>query len=221
MKIWVAVALLAGLVIAGFAAAGFVVLCGIYLITQAGGGSPPTAPSVEVGMPIDEEEKPRPRVKEVNPDTPLRRANTNAVLAKWQKRVTVKASSEADKNGTAKAIDGDRRTAWVSAGDVSRPDRTTEWIEVRFPEPVSVNRVTIVPSFTNITYAVTEAKIDLTDSEGKSLFSTVVTNGNAAIPGNLDTPAGFEFHEVRTIRITALSSAKKLSPVAIAEVLVE
>lgn len=113
---------------------------------------------------------PVPRVAQLD----ARRPNSNMLIKRHAGQITVSASSFWVNWPAEHVIDGDHATAWYSEnGDAPMCDRQP-WVQLRFPEDITVRRITILgtrdPQYPN-GYFILEGTLQLLDEHERVLLT--------------------------------------------------
>ncbi len=98
--------------------------------------------------------------------------NKNTLITKHKKDLKLAASSSFGGYRVDRLIDGDSGTSWFSEGGDTTTKNKNPWVEVEFPEDVTIARVTLLGNREAAYpkgYDVLEGKIELFDKDGKSL----------------------------------------------------
>ena len=165
-------------------------------------GSPPAsdpAPKVQ-----QEQKADIPAVPELKP---------GELLTRHRSKLKVTASSFWPGWPPEKAIDGDPATSWFSQTADAAALKTTPWVEVTFPEDVTVQHVLALgnrePSWP-VNYSIVVAKIELYDAGGRLVRSQ---NNETAVP-----TFDIEFHfkapvaKVRRLRFVSVADQGDKNP---------
>jgi len=158
-------------------------------------------------------------------ETPAKVENKNTLIKQHKDKLDLSASTFYQGWPVERAFDGDAATSWFSATNDAVAKGAKPWVQVTFPEDVTVNRVTILgnrePPW-QIGYSILAGSVELRDKEGKRLH---YEEGDAT--GDVKD---FEFKlkkpltGVRSIRFTALGDEGDKNPffdIAIGEFQVE
>lgn len=151
--------------------------------------------------------------------------NTSALVKKYRDKLKFTSSTFWPGWPEEKAFDGNLETSWFTQRGDAAAKGTKPWIEVTFPEDVTVKRVTILgnrePAWLN-GYTILAGAVELKDAQGKRLHY----EDNEGVGNFRD----FEFRmkdpvtKVRTVRFTSLGDQGDQNPyddIAIAEMLIE
>lgn len=150
---------------------------------------------------------------------------STALMARFAGRIEARASSSWTGWGSERLIDGDPDTSWFSAGGDAAALGKKPWVELRFPEPVTVAKVSLLgnrepnwPKGFSIHYGL----LELFDEKGKVIASIKNEEKNllADVDFKLKAPVG----GVRAVRFTSLmddGDKTHWRDIALAEVLVE
>lgn len=131
--------------------------------------------------------------------------NKNGLVKQYQDKLTVTASTFWPGWAPEKLIDGDPQTSWFSAGGDAAAKGTKPWVQVTFPQDVTVTRVTLLGNRELAwpdNFTVLSGLVEFLDADGKPLWTE-----EAEGAGKL---RDFEFKpkkpvaKVRTIKFTAL-----------------
>jgi hypothetical protein len=183
-------------------------ICAVFTLGEvAFAQSPQTAKPISEAAPEQQKPEPpapRPAVPEVKP---------GELLTRYRGRLKVKASTTYPGWPPEKAIDGDAQTSWFSQSGDAAALRTKPWIEVAFPEDVTVQHVLALGNrepawLTN--YSIIVARIELYDAAGTLLGS----QGNEVSTPQFD----IEFHfkakvaKVRKLRFVSIADQGDKNP---------
>ncbi len=153
--------------------------------------------------------------------TPL----STPLMARFHGRITTDASSTWTGWPASRLVDGDATTSWFSAGGDAAALGTKPWVEVRFPEAVTVTRVTLLgnrePAWLK-GFSIHYGRLDVLDHAGAVLASVKneAKNTLADITFTLKAPVA----GARVVRFTSLmddGDRTQWRDIALAEVLVE
>ncbi|MBI5545964.1 MAG: discoidin domain-containing protein [Deltaproteobacteria bacterium] len=135
------------------------------------------------------------------------------LLARLRARLKARASTVYEGWPAQKAIDGDPKTSWFSASGDAAALKTAPWIEVSFPEDVTIQHVLALgnrePDWL-VNYSIVVARLELYDHTGLKL----ATQGNETALPTFD----IEFHleapvpKVRRLRLVSLSDQGDKNP---------
>jgi F5/8 type C domain len=172
-----------------------------------------------------EEKKPdRPRV-DVKELPPVKTDNKNGLILKHRKELKFDASSFWPGWPMEKLVDGELQTSWFSAMDDTTTKGKTPWVEIIFPEDVTVQRVTVLgnrePAWLN-GYTILAGKLELRDKDGKKLFAE--ENDGVGNFRDFDFKMKKAVQKVRSVRFTSLGDQGDQNPytdIAIAEIQVD
>ena len=89
------------------------------------------------------EDKP-PRKVELKELPPVKSDNKNTLITNYKAKLEVTASTTYPGWPATNAVDGVETTSWFSATGDAAAKKTKPWLEVKFPEDVTVSRVTIL-----------------------------------------------------------------------------
>lgn len=107
------------------------------------------------------------------PAAPGRARNTNRLIAKYRDKLTLRASSAWSGWPVDNAFDGKPETSWFSMQDNAAARDQRPWVQVAFPEAITVRRVTILgnrdPAWRE-GYTIRAGAIELLDKDGKRLY---------------------------------------------------
>ena len=156
---------------------------------------------------------------------PVKTNNKNTLIEKYKNQLKLKASSFWSGWPVTSAFDGNALSSWFSARGDSAAHRTNPWVEVTFPEDVTVKRITILgnreaPWLKG--YTIVGGKIEVFDQSGKTLYKS--TEDGIGPASDYDIRPRAAITRVRTIRFTALGDQGKQNiheDVAIGEFQVE
>lgn len=150
---------------------------------------------------------------------------TTPLMTRHAGRIATAASSTWTGWGSARLVDGDASTSWFSAGGDAAALGKQPWVELRFPVPVQVTRVSIVgnreptwPAGFSIHYGL----LELLDDQGKVI--TALKNEEKNLAADIDFKLKAPVARVRTVRFTSLmddGDSTYWRDIALAEVLVE
>lgn len=150
---------------------------------------------------------------------------TTPLMAAHAGRITAKASSTWPGWGPEKLVDGDAGTSWFSAGGDAAALGKKPWVELRFPEKVTVQKVSLLgnrearwPKGFSIHYGL----LELTDENGAVIASS--KNETKNLLADLDFKWKVPVAGVRAVRFTSLmddGDQTHWKDIALAEVLVE
>jgi hypothetical protein len=151
--------------------------------------------------------------------------NKNTLIQKYQKQLQANASSAFGGYGVERALDGNPFSSWFSRGGDAASLGTSPWVEVAFPENLSVKRVTILgnrhsPYLTN--YSVTEGRLELFDQTGKQVLELKAKGSGPAFDFDFQLPAAVA--DIRRIRFTSIADQGNLNAfkdIALGEIQVE
>ena len=151
--------------------------------------------------------------------------NKNTLVRKYPGRLLLSASSAWDGWPEALAFDDNPHSSWFTAKGDAVAHGTRPWIQVRFPEDVTVKRVSILgnrdPQWLK-GYTILAGTIELFDADGKRL--AVNENDGTGRAYDYDWRLKEPVAKVRTVRFNALGDQGKLNPyddIAIGEFQVE
>jgi hypothetical protein len=151
--------------------------------------------------------------------------NKNTLVLKYPGKLLLSASSIWDGWPEALAFDGNPHSSWFTAKGDAVAHGTKPWIQVTFPEDVTVKRVTILgnrdPRWLT-GYTILAGTIELLDARGKQLaFNENDGRGKAY---DYDWKLKAPVAQVRTVRFNALGDQGKQNPyddIAIGEFQIE
>lgn len=179
----------------------------------------PLALAEEVPASAPVERPPPPAVERPDPRPPPPPAAAPAapageLLAKHRAKLKARASSVWSAQWSAKkAIDGDPATSWFSADGDAAALGKQPWIEVLFPEDVSVARVMALgnrePDWPR-DYSVIVARVELYDAAGRRLAAQGNESGTPAFDIEFRFPAPVA--GVRRLRLVSLSDQGDRNP---------
>jgi hypothetical protein len=149
----------------------------------------------------------------------------NTLVLKYPGKLLLSASSIWEGWPEALAFDGNPHSSWFTAKGDAVAHRTKPWIQVTFPEDVTVQRVTILgnrdPRWLS-GYTILAGTIELLDARGKRLaFNENDGRGKAY---DYDWKLKAPVAQVRTVRFNALGDQGKQNPyddIAIGEFQIE
>lgn len=150
---------------------------------------------------------------------------TTQLMTRFAGRLVTRASSTWTGWPPSRLVDGDPSTSWFSAGGDAAALGKRPWIELQFPEPVTVFKVSLLgnrePSWPK-GFSIHYGLLELLDAKGAVLWSTKNEEKNllADITFTLKTPQ----MGVRAVRFTSLmddGDRTHWRDIALAEVLVE
>jgi hypothetical protein len=151
--------------------------------------------------------------------------NRNSLVRKYPGKLLLSASSIWDGWPEALAFDGNPHSSWFTAKGDASAHGTKPWIQLTFPEDVTVKRVTICgnrdPRWLK-GYTILAGTIELLDARGKRLAFHENDGSGKAYDYDWKLPAAVA--GVRTIRFNALGDQGKENPhddIAIGEFQVE
>ncbi|MBV9124824.1 MAG: discoidin domain-containing protein [Planctomycetes bacterium] len=192
-----------------------------------GGGTFESRPPTYGGGPVD-----NPNAVQYDAETlkaahvpPITTDNRNVLVRKYPGKLLLSASSIWEGWPESLAFDDNPYSSWFTAKGDAAAHGTKPWIQVTFPEDVTVKRITILgnrdPNWLQ-GYTILAGTIELLDSQGKRL----------AHQENDGTGQGYDYDwrlkqpiaGVRTVRFTALGDQGKQNPyddVAIGEFQIE
>lgn len=155
------------------------------------------------------------------PVPPPFRPSSNALVKRYVGRLTATASS--DWQGSwpvTHVIDGEERTSWYAR---ERGPNPRPWVEVRFPEPVGVRRVTVLgnrdPQYPR-GYTVFAARVELRDAAGAVLAAADLTGQGDRQDFQFEPTPGRATTGVTAVRVV-VTRAESLEMAALGEVQVE
>ncbi|MBI1946559.1 MAG: discoidin domain-containing protein [Deltaproteobacteria bacterium] len=159
------------------------------------------------------------------PGPPTPRKVTTPLLARFAGRVTTRASSTWTGWPASRLIDGDLGTSWFSAGGDAAALGTKPWVELQFPEDVTVYKVSLLGNRESAWpkgFSIHYGQLELYDVKGNVLAAIKNEENNllADITFALKAPQ----MGVRTVRFTSLmddGDRTHWRDIALAEVLVE
>lgn len=151
--------------------------------------------------------------------------NKNTLVLKYPGKLLLSASSIWDGWPEALAFDGNPHSSWFTAKGDAVAHGTKPWLQVTFPEDITVKRVTILgnrdPQWL-IGYTILAGTIELLDAKGKRLaFDENDGTGKAY---DYDWKLKMPVPRVRTVRFTAMGDQGKQNPyddIAIGEFQIE
>ena len=104
---------------------------------------------------------------------PVTTDNKNTLVRKYKDKLKVTASTTYPGWPAEKVIDGELKTSWFSATGDTVTKGTKPWVEITFPEDVTVKRVTVLgnrePAWLK-GYTILAGSVELLDGDGKRLF---------------------------------------------------
>jgi hypothetical protein len=122
-------------------------------------------------------------------------------------------------------VDGELKSSWFSGSNDSAAKGKKPWLQIGFPEDVTVNRVTVLgnrdPQWLN-GYTILAGKLELLDKDDKVLWSE--ENEGTGNFRDFDFLPKEKVEGVRAVRFTSLGDQGDQNPygdIAIAEVQVE
>lgn len=122
-----------------------------------------------------------PQVAATRPDVPP--VGDGELLTRHRRGLRAAASSEYPGWPAVHAVDGDPLTSWFSASGDAAALKRSPWVEVAFPEDVTVQRVLALgnrePDWP-VDYSIVVARVELYDRGGKLLASQGNETGNPA-----------------------------------------
>lgn len=175
-----------------------------------------------IGIEGHGQEKPK-----VDPKRPpkVQTDNKNGLIKKYRDKLQLAASTTYPGWECAKAIDGKLETSWFSNSNDSVAKGTKPWFEVKFPEDVTITRVTILgnrePQWLK-GYTILAGGLELLDKNGKRIHY----EDNEGVGNFFD----FDFKlekpkaKVRTVRFKILGDQGDENPygdIAIAEIQID
>lgn len=160
-----------------------------------------------------------------NKEAPAKVENKNTLIQQHKDKLELSASTFYQGWPVERAFDGDAATSWFSASNDAAAKGTKPWVQVTFPEDVTVSRVTILgnrePPW-QIGYSILAGSIELRDKDGKRLH---YEEGDAAgETKDFQVKLKKLLAGVRTIRFTSLGDEGDKNPfhdIAIGEFQVE
>jgi F5/8 type C domain len=163
----------------------------------------------------------------VNPKEPpkVKTDNKNGLIKKHRDKLELSASSTYPGWGCEKALDGDLDSSWFSNTDDSVAKGKKPWFQVKFPEDVSVSRVTVLgnrePNWLK-GYTILVGGLELLDKDGKRIHY----EDNEGIGNFFDFDFKFDKAKgkVRTVRFKILGDQGDENPygdIAIAELQID
>jgi len=151
--------------------------------------------------------------------------NKSALILKHRDKLTFRASSFWPGWHMEKLVDGDLETSWFSAQDDTTTKGKTPWVEILFPEDVTIRRVTVLgnrePAWLN-GYTILAGKLELLDKEGLKLYSE--ENDGLGNFRDFDFQLKKPIEKVRSIKFISLGDQGDQNPftdIAIAEIQAE
>jgi len=151
--------------------------------------------------------------------------NKSALIRKHRDKLTFRASSFWPGWHMEKLVDGDLETSWFSAQDDTTTKGKTPWVEIIFPEDVTIRRVTVLgnrePAWLN-GYTILAGKLELLDKEGLKLYSE--ENDGLGNFRDFDFQLEKPIEKVRSIKFISLGDQGDQNPytdIAIAEIQAE
>ncbi|HEY3451394.1 MAG TPA: discoidin domain-containing protein [Myxococcales bacterium] len=155
----------------------------------------------DLPKPIDEEAH---RTKPA--DVPVPPLPEGDAFTRLRGRLKVAASTLYEGWPAEKAVDGDPKTSWFSASGDAAALKTKPWLEVTFPEDVTVQHVMALgnrePHWL-VNYSIVVARIELYDAQGKQLAS----QGNETAVPTFDIEFHFKAPVRKVRRLRFLSQA--------------
>ena len=151
--------------------------------------------------------------------------NKNTLIEKYRNRLQLNASTVYSGYGVESAVDGNPHTSWFSqSGDTASLGKTP-WVEITFPEDITVKQVTIIgnrhsPFLEN--FSITVGRLEMFDKDGKRLFDSQKDGAGPAF--DFDFLLRREMEHVRRIRFTSVADQGKMNSyndVALGELQVE
>lgn len=125
--------------------------------------APPVPPKpVEPEVPVELKEAP-----------PLKFKNGNALITKHAAKLKLDASSFWLGWPVEKIVDGNVETAWFSARGDAAALKKSPWVEVEFPEDVTLTHVTIVGNREPVWlkgFTILSGRLEVFDKDGKVIF---------------------------------------------------
>ncbi len=147
------------------------------------------------------------------------------LMTRYQGRITTTASTTWTGWPSSRLVDGDVSTSWFSAGGDAAALGTTPWVELRFPEPVTVTRVTLLgnrePAWLK-GFSIHYGRLELLDDQGAVLASLKNEAKNTLADISFTPKAAVG--GVRAVRFTSLmddGDRTHWQDIALAELLVE
>ncbi len=151
--------------------------------------------------------------------------NKNALILAHKDKLKLTASSSWPGYPVDRLIDGDNDTSWFSDKGDTTTQGMSPWVEVEFPEDVSIHRVTLLgnrePSFPK-GFAILTGKLEFFDKDGKRLHA--VEGEGVGDNRDFDFPLKKALQGVRKVRFTSLKDEgdkNGYDDVALAELQVE
>jgi hypothetical protein len=132
-------------------------------------------------------------------------ANRNTLLARYKGQLKLSASSTYDGWPLEKLIDGNTGTSWFSKQGDSAAKCQIPWIEVEFPEDVTVSRVTLLGNREAnwpFGFDVLLGRLELYDKDGTRLSKQV--EEGAGVHHDYDFALDKPVKGVRKLRFTSL-----------------
>ncbi len=156
---------------------------------------------------------------------PVKRTVTTPLMARFAGRITTSASSTWSGWPSERLVDGDLDTSWFSAEGDAAAFGKKPWVQLRFPEPIVVAKVSLLgnrePDWST-GFSIHFGLLELIDDKGAVLASikNEERNTSADIDFRLKAPVA----RVRAVRFTSLmddGDRTEWRDIALAEVLVE
>lgn len=151
--------------------------------------------------------------------------NKNTLVAKHKDKLKLSASSSWAGYPVERLIDGDPDTSWFSEKGDTTTQGQSPWVEVEFPEDVTMRRVTLLgnrePNFPK-GFAILSGKLEFFDKNGKLLHS--VEGEGVGETRDFDFKLKKALQGVRKVRFTALKDegdTNGYDDVALAEIQIE
>jgi len=172
-----------------------------------------------------EDKKPPRRTVDVKELPPVKTDNKNTLILKHRKDLKFDASSSWPGWPVEKLVDGDLETSWFSDKDDTTTMGKTPWVQIIFPEDVTVRRVTVLgnrePDWLN-GFTILAGKLELLDKDGKKLLAE--ESGGVGNFCDFDFKLKKAINKVRSVRFTSLGDQGDQNPfndIAIAEIQVD
>jgi hypothetical protein len=172
----------------------------------------------------EDKKPPRPPV-DVKELPAVKTDNKNTLILKHGKDLKFDASSFWPGWPMEKLVDGDLETSWFSDTDDTTTKGKTPWVQIIFPEDVTVRRVTVLgnrePDWLD-GFTILAGKLELLDKDGKKLLAEESDGvGNFR---DFDFKLKKAINKVRSVRFTSLGDQGDKNPftcIAIAEIQVD
>jgi hypothetical protein len=186
------------------------------------GGQEPIPPSPSEAKPKTRPPRPKGELKELPPVTT---DNKNTLVKKYRDKLKATASTVYPGWPAEKVLDGNVETSWFSATGDTTTKGTKPWVNITFPEDVTVSRVTVLgnrePAWLK-GYTILAGSLELLDGDGKRLFYD--DNDGIGNFRDFDFKMKKPVGKVRSVRFTSLGDEGDQNPyvdIAIAEIQIE